>query len=328
MDNLSSLHSRLFSACASLLSPGGSRGSLLVLMYHRVLPEPDALLCDEPDARTFAAHMDVVRSTFNVIRLSEAIERMRTRSLPARAACITFDDGYANNFEVALPILAERKMPATVFVATQFIGGGRMFNDTVIEVVRGAQGELDLTHFNLGRYTVTDTRSRRAAVDAILEKLKYFDHAQRLATADAIAEASGVELPRNLMMSEAMIRGLHTQGMEIGAHTESHPILAKISEEDARREIFDGRAKLEAVIGEPVTTFAYPNGRPRRDYDRRHVEVVKACGFRGAVSTARGCARKNSDLFQIPRIAPWDRTATRFAGRMLKAYIDPAAERV
>jgi peptidoglycan/xylan/chitin deacetylase (PgdA/CDA1 family) len=328
MDRLSRFHTQLFSACARLLSPGGARGSLVVLMYHRVLPEPDALLADEPDARTFAAHMDVVRGAFTVIGLSEAIERMRTNSLPARAACITFDDGYANNFEVALPILKERRLPATVFVTTQFIGGGRMWNDTVIEVVRRAQGELDLARFDLGRYTLTDAPARRAAVDEILEKLKYFDHAERLRAADAIADGAGTELPRSLMMSEEMIRSLHAQGVEIGAHTESHPILAKISEADARREIFQSKATLEEILSAPITTFAYPNGRPRRDYDARHVELVKSCGFRGAVSTARGCARRSSDLFQIPRIAPWDRTAVRFAGRLLKTYIDPAAERV
>jgi peptidoglycan/xylan/chitin deacetylase (PgdA/CDA1 family) len=328
VDKLSSLQSRLFSTCSALLSPAGERGSLVVLMYHRVLPEPDALLLDEPDARTFAAHMDVVRSTFNVIGLTEAIERMRTRSLPSRAACITFDDGYANNFEVALPILAQRKLPATVFVTTQFIGGGRMFNDTIVEVVRHAGAELDLTRFDLGRYALTDAAARRAAIDAILEKLKYFDHGRRLATANEIAGTSGLALPQDLMMSETMIRGLHTGGVEIGAHTESHPILANISDEDARREIHESKARLEAVIGAPVATFAYPNGRPRRDYERRHVELVKSCGFRGAVSTARGCARRDSDLFQIPRMAPWDRTAVRFAGRLLKTYFDPPAEYV
>jgi peptidoglycan/xylan/chitin deacetylase (PgdA/CDA1 family) len=328
MDRLSSLQRSLFSACGSVLSPGGSRASLLVLMYHRVLPEPDPLLASEPDARTFAAHLDLVGSTFNVIALSEAIERLRTKSLPARAACITFDDGYANNFEVALPLLAARKLPATVFVSTLFIGGGRMWNDTVIEVVRRAHGELDLTGLGLRKYELGDIPARRAAVDIILDKLKYVEPQQRLQTVDAIAAHSGANLPKSLMMSEEMIRGLHARGVEIGAHTESHPILARISEDEARSEIARSKSVLEDVIGAPVTTFAYPNGRPRIDYDKRHVAIVKTCGFQGAVSTARGCARRNSDLFQIPRIAPWDRTAPRFAARLVSTYFSAPAETV
>lgn len=326
MDKLSTIQKMLFSACGSLLSPGGARGSLLVLMYHRVLREPDPLLADEPDARTFAAHMDLLQSTFNVIGLSEAIDRMKTNSLPKRAVCITFDDGYANNFEVALPILAARKLPATVFVTTQFIGGGRMWNDTVIEVVRRARGELDLGGFGLDKYPLVDMPARRAAFDAILNKLKYLEPAERLRTVEVIAECSGAELPNSLMMSEEMIRGLHAGGVEIGAHTQSHPILAKIPEEHARVEIARSKSILEDVIGAPVTTFAYPNGRPQTDYDKRHVALVKACGFQGAVSTARGCARRDADLFQIPRIAPWDRTAARFAARLVSTYIGSPAE--
>jgi peptidoglycan/xylan/chitin deacetylase (PgdA/CDA1 family) len=324
MDRLSGLQRALFAACGSVLSPAGSRGSLLVLMYHRVLTEPDPLLADEPDARTFAAHMDVVRDTCNVIGLGEALERLRTRSLPARAACVTFDDGYANNFEVALPILAERKMPATVFVATQFIGGGRMWNDTIIEVVRRAQGALDLRKFDLGQHLLDDIRSRRIAFDTILSKLKYFEYADRLRTAQEIAEIAGADLPENLMMSEDMIRKLHAHGVEIGAHTHSHPILTRLDDDQARREIVQSKQILESVIGAPVTTFAYPNGRPGVDYDGRHVEMVRSCGFSGAVSTARGCARRHSDLFQIPRVAPWDRTAPRFAARLIKTYFDSA----
>jgi peptidoglycan/xylan/chitin deacetylase (PgdA/CDA1 family) len=321
VNSLSALQRAALACAGALVSPGGARGSLVILMYHRVLPEPDPLLADEPDARLFAAHMDVVRSVFNVLPLSEAVARLQSNSLPPRAACVTFDDGYANNFDVALPILAARKLPATVFVTTQFIGGGRMWNDTVIEVVRRAAGELDLTRFGLSRYALTDMASRRAALDAILGVVKYLEPAERMRTVEAIAAASGAELPNDLMASAEKLRRLHASGVEIGAHTLSHPILAKIADDDARREIADSKAILEDVIGAPVSTFAYPNGRPHQDYCQRHIELVRQAGFMAAVATARGCVRKGSDLFQLPRIAPWDRTAFRFAARMVGAYL-------
>lgn len=326
MKNLSALEKLAFAAAGSLLSPAGRRGALLVLIYHRVLPEADPLLADEPDARTFAAHMDVVASAFNVLPLSEAAARLERGELPPRAACITFDDGYANNLEVALPILAQRKLPATVFITTQFIRGGRMWNDTVIEVVRRASGELDLTSFGLQRYVLADMDARRRSLDAILNGLKYLEPLERLRTVNEIAERAAVALPNDLMLSEDQIRKLHRAGVEIGAHTFSHPILTRIDEQAATAEIRSSKGTLEEVIGAPVTTFAYPNGRPQKDYGPRDVGLVRAAGFRAAVSTAWGCARRGADLHQLPRVAPWDRTAARFVGRMMSAYLGAAAQ--
>jgi peptidoglycan/xylan/chitin deacetylase (PgdA/CDA1 family) len=326
MNSLSHFQKSLFALAGSMLSPAGRRASLLVLIYHRVLPHPDPLLPDEPDARTFAAHMDAVASTFNVLPLSEASERLQRGALPSRAACITFDDGYANNLDVALPILAQRKLAATVFVTTEFIGGGCMWNDTLIEVVRRAPAELDLTAFGLQRYALTDANARRRSVESILGAIKYLEPAARLRTVAEITARAGVELPDGLMLRADQIRALHRAGIEIGAHTRSHPILTRIDEHAAAAEIRGSKATLEDVIGAPVTTFAYPNGRPQLDYGARDVALAKAAGFRAAVSTAWGCARRGADPHQLPRIAPWDRTALRFVGRMMSTYVGSAAQ--
>ncbi len=326
MQSLSFMGQLGFRTAAGLLSPAGKRASLLVLIYHRVLAQPDPLLPSEPDAARFAAHMDLLASLFNVLPLTEAATRLRQGSLPARAACITFDDGYTNNLDVALPILAARKLPATVFVSTGFIGGGRMWNDTLIEAVRAASGELDLQSLDLGVYPLPDMAARRAAIDALIGKLKYLEPSQRLHKVEEIAGRAGVTLPGNLMMSDSQIRSLHRGGVEIGAHTINHPILARLDDDQSRREILDSKKVLEDITGAAVTSFAYPNGRPVQDYEARHVGIVRSCGFDTAVSTAWGAAAANADLFQLPRIAPWDRTATRFAIRMVKAYVDPSAK--
>lgn len=326
MQPLSAIGRLGFRTAASMLSPAGKSASLLVLIYHRVLAGPDSLLPDEPDAVRFAAHMDLLASLFNVLPLTEAATRLKGGSLPARAACITFDDGYTNNLEVALPILSARKLPATVFISTGFIGGGRMWNDTIIETVRAADAELDLSKLDLGVYALPDVAARRKAIDALIGKLKYLEPEQRLHRVNEIAEAAGVSLPGNLMMSESQIKALHGGGIEIGAHTVNHPILTRLDDDQSRREILSSKRTLEDITGAPVTSFAYPNGRPLRDYESRHVGIVQGCGFTTAVSTAWGAARKTADIFQLPRIAPWDRTATRFALRMVKAYADPPAK--
>ncbi|HEY8507085.1 MAG TPA: polysaccharide deacetylase family protein [Steroidobacteraceae bacterium] len=307
---------------ANLLSPGGARASLLVLIFHRVLPAPDDLLVDEPDAAAFAAQMDLIRELFNVLVFSEAVERLASGSLPPRAVAITFDDGYSNNLEVAAPILAARGMRATFFITTGFITGGRMWNDTVIEAVRAARESLDASELGLGVLQLPDMQARRRAVDAILSQLKYREPAERIRIGEVLAERAGLTSESRLMMDESQLRRLHSMGMEIGAHCVTHPILSRIPPERAREEIVESKHRLQDVIGSPVKVFAYPNGRPGQDYTREHVAMVREAGFTAAASTAWGASARGSDTLQIPRIAPWDQSSLRYALRMLRGFTE------
>lgn len=302
----------------NLLSPAGSGARLSILIYHRVLPEPDPLLGGESDASSFAAQIACVVARFNVLSLSDAIDRLYRDALPARALCITFDDGYADNHSVALPILRRLCVPATFFVTTGYLDGGRMWNDTVIESVRRASGpELDLTKLSFGIYPLISLEDRRRAVYGLLRAVKYRAKAEREDTVAAIADVAGKDLPNDLMMSRKQVQELRRAGMEIGAHTVTHPILARIDKDDAEREIADGKAELEAIIGEPVRWFAYPNGKPVEDYAADHVIMTRRIGFRAAVTTSWGVSRRESDPFQLPRFTPWDRTHGRFSLRLL-----------
>ena len=109
---------------------------------------------------------------------------------------------------------------------------------------------------------------------------------------------------------------MRRQGMLIGAHTVSHPILAKLGRAEARQELRTSKSRLEALLGESVQLFAYPNGKPDDDYDIGTVGLVKEAGFEAAMSTAWGHADAGTDPYQVPRFTPWDRTRVRFALRM------------
>jgi peptidoglycan/xylan/chitin deacetylase (PgdA/CDA1 family) len=317
---LSQWQTTLLRGAGSFVAAGGPHASLLVLIYHRVLATPDPLLPTEPSAAEFAAQMDLVKSLCHVLPLGEAIERLLSGTLPPRALCVTFDDGYANNRSVAAPILAQRRLPATVFVATGFIGRGRMWNDTVIESVRRAGAELDLARLGLGCYRLSDDVSKRRAIDEILGALRYKEFETRRAAVATIAECVGHALPNDLMMTEQHIKELPSFGIEVGAHTIEHPILAQIDGERAWQEVAGSKAVLEEITGRQVSMFAYPNGRPRRDYDRSHVEMVRKAGFEAAVSTAWGAAGPRADRHQIPRSRPWEKSPLRFAARLLATY--------
>jgi peptidoglycan/xylan/chitin deacetylase (PgdA/CDA1 family) len=302
-----------------VLAPHGSRSRLTVLIFHRVRPRIDPLFPTEPDAAAFEAQLRWVKSWFNIIPLTDAVAGLREGTLPARPLCITFDDGYADNATLALPILRKLGLHATFFIATAYLNGGRMWNDTVIEAVRRAPGpSLDLAEAGLGQFAIGSDDERRAAIASLLRQLKYLAKGERLSKAQALADTVGVALPNDLMLTDGQVRELHSAGMTIGAHTVTHPILAALGDAEARSEIAEGKRALERLIGKPVTLFAYPNGKPQRDYTSAHVAIVRELGFRAAVSTAAGTVSAGDDAYQIPRFTPWDNTRWRYGLRLAR----------
>lgn len=302
----------------SIAALGGVRQRLSILIYHRVLPQPDPLFPDELDAARFERQLALVNDCFRLVPLRDGLRGLREGALPPRAACITFDDGYADNAEIALPILQRHGAPATFFVASGFLDGGRMWNDTVIELVRRAPATVDLTRAGFGVLQLDTIAQRQAAIGALLGQLKYLPLEQRQERVDLLCKLIPVALPDDLMMRSAQVRQLHAAGMEIGGHTVRHPILARIDAAAARREIADGKEALEALTGSPVRSFAYPNGKPGQDYLAEHARMAREIGFDAAVSTSWGAAGPASDPFQLPRFTPWDQGRARFVLRMLQ----------
>ncbi len=300
-----------------LLSPAGDGARLSVLIFHRVRPERDPLFPDDPDAAAFEALLRRLTSWCNVLPLPEAVARLRRGTLPGRSLCITFDDGYADNCTVALPILRRLGVSATFFIATGYQSGGCMWNDRVIEAVRAATGpHFDLSDLNLGVHAVGTVEDRQRAIPNLLGALKYRSPGERERTADAIARRAPAAHLRGLMMTREQVRELHASGMTVGAHTVTHPILARMPDDLAREENVESKRALEGQLGVPVTAFAYPNGKPGRDYAAVHVAMVREAGFEAAVSTAWGVASRTSDPLQIPRFTPWDRAPWRFGVRL------------
>jgi peptidoglycan/xylan/chitin deacetylase (PgdA/CDA1 family) len=324
----------MFRLLGNLLSPSGDRARLSILMFHRVLEQPDPLLPDEIDAAAFDQHMRFVRREFNVLPLDEACARLARNSLPSRAMSLTFDDGYANNADVALPILERHGLTATFFVATSFLDGSTMFNDDIIEIVRTAPArQHDLSAFGLGSTVignsvddVEDTASRRALIAALIPRIKYASLDERRCWITRLASTIGGRVPRDLMMRPDAVRRLADHGMQIGGHTVNHPILMQLNDSSAEREIVDGKHMLEDIIGKPVTLFAYPNGKPGGDYDARHAAIVRRAGFEAAVSTVNGVADRNTDRFQLPRCGLWNQSPRRVAARLLVNCLRPVTQ--
>ncbi len=317
---MSKLVSPLFRFLATRLSPAGPKARLSILIFHRVLAAPDPLFPGEATVESFDAQMGLLKSLFNVLPLPEAVERLQAGTLPARAAAITFDDGYADNLTLALPILQKHGLHATFFIATSYLNGGHMFNDTVIESIRRSpHPQLDLSDLGLGRHDLGSDAAKAVAIGKILPQVKYQPLDAREDAVAQIADRAGVSsLPSDLMMTTRQLQALHAAGMEIGGHTHRHPILAKLDDAGAQAEIAAGKAWLEETLGDRVRLFAYPNGKPGTDYLPEQAEIVRGLGFDAAVSTQRGVSNRQSDVFQLPRFTPWDVNRTAYALRLLQ----------
>lgn len=301
-----------------VLSPPGARARLSTFIFHRVLRTPDPLLPDEPDAAAFDAMLGWIGSQFQVLDPLEACERLAAGALPARAAAITFDDGYRDNHDVALPLLDKHGMKAAFFIATGFTGGGAMFNDRVIEAVRACRADrLDVSGIGLGVHGLHDDGQRRAAVGSLLTAVKHLEPTRRARAVDGLVQAAGADAPVDLMMGEAQLRQLAARGMRVGGHTRTHPILRVLDDASAQREIAGGRDDLLAITGEAPRLFAYPNGRLGDDFEARHADFVRDAGFGFAFTTHGGVSDIATPPYLLRRFTPWDRTRTRFGARSL-----------
>lgn len=294
---------------------------MTVLNYHRVLPEADPLQPpDQIDAACFEGHMRAARACFNVLPLPQALDMLDQGKLPVRALSITFDDGYEDNHSVALPILRRYGLPATFFICTGYLGNGLMFNDIVTESVRRAPGaNVDLNWLGLGLRPVGNMADKQCLSKELVQFVKYLPAEQRQETCDRLWQICAGQTARpTLMMVPEHVQELSRLGMTIGGHTHTHPILTKITLDEARQDILLNRQTLRDITGQAPLLFAYPNGRPNTDYQRAHRDLVEEAGYRAAVNTARGIATRENDIFQLPRFAPWNVSPTRFTLHLLK----------
>ncbi|MEL7185052.1 MAG: polysaccharide deacetylase family protein [Pseudomonadota bacterium] len=283
------------------------------------MEEKDALRPDEPSRTEFKNDLDIIKSLFNVLSVPNAAQRLVDGTLPARAACITFDDGYLNNHEIAAPMLEEAGLPATFYIATGAIESGIMWNDLVIETFARSRHTPKFTGAKLKKNS--EQSSGYAAVNNVISAIKYKPLNERWQLAQEFYTANTSDAVPRLMMTPDRIQDLSKRGFDIGGHTVNHPILAEMSDEDAANEIKNSIAWLAEVTGKRAYSFAYPNGKPGVDYNERHSQMVAGAGCKAAFSTTWGVGKSSSSQYEIPRIGPWWRTGRSVSTGLLRLYL-------
>ena len=274
---------------------------LTVLNYHRI----DNAFREDFDTfrpnvsatpSEFAAQMDHVSRKYNVISGTELVAFIKGRhQLPDHAAIITFDDGYYDNYANAYPILKARNLPAIIFLATDFIGSRQPFFWDLIAYcffhTKKEQAQLPL----LGAQSWADRPTRDVVMQRLIETLKKISDMQKQKVIDQLPQILGVDLPdeafKNLMISWSDAKELSENDIELGAHTASHPILTRISLGDTSDELSKSKQHIEAEIGKPTLSFAYPNGQPS-DFNNEVVDRVQQAGFEIAFTLLPGPTRR------------------------------------
>ena len=329
----------MFRFLRDLLGRRPPGGRTLILLYHRVADaETDPqLLCVAP--RRFAEQLEVLRRRCRVLPLAEVCrEGVRADGPPT--AVVTFDDGYADNLLNAKPILAAADVPATVFVATGKVGGAEEFWWDELERLllvpgRGA-GPLRLPiggeelSFDLGcdvtptpEWNVlspTDPTPRHHAYRVLSSRIRPLHPSEReaaLARLRAWANADATGRASHRVMTPEELRAL-TQGglVEIGAHTVSHPVLAALAKKAQAEEVRSSKLALEAILGQPVSSFSYPFGS-RSDYTPTTRSIVRQAGFARACANVEGLADPGAQRYELPRMIVRDWDADTFERQLL-----------
>jgi peptidoglycan/xylan/chitin deacetylase (PgdA/CDA1 family) len=262
---------------------------ITVLAYHRV-GEPSSA---GPFANTFdvrperlESDLAFVKRWFDVIGVDDLIAHRRGGALPPNPVMITFDDGYVDNHDVALPILERAGVKATFFIATSFVDERRLFWwDRISYLVQSSTRDaIAITYPE--PLTLRLGAEREASARLLLDIVKQRYALDLPRFMDGIAEAAGVALGREeerrladrVLMTWEQVRDLRARGMDVQSHSSAHRVLQTVPLAELARDLTGAREKLEAVLGEPVRTIAYPVGPSIAD-DPAIRAVVRAAGY-------------------------------------------------
>lgn len=326
---------------------GFSKG--LILMYHRINEvslDPWGLCVSRPH---FAEHLEVLRKHVRVVPLQQVATQIQGKTQSGAWAALTFDDGYADNLHNAKPLLEHYEVPATVFLATGYIGAEREFwwddlekvfllPEILPDILRlhidDQKHEWNLgssAHYSQDSYRQwqnwrgwDEAPSRRHSlyheVRQLLQPLH--DDMRRGVLDELLTWAHIHEEARSThrVLSSQEAVALSQGGLiEVGAHTVTHPRLSEIPLSRQQEEIYASKAYLEELLGHPVTSFAYPFGS-QADFTADTRDLVRSAGFFCACSTVASVVGDDTDLLQLPRVAVQDWDGDEFARQLVKWY--------
>ena len=308
--------SLLVRALSGIPTPGG-----VILRYHSVSSDSgwagDYLqesLVVRPDV--FDRQLALLTRRHKIVGVGEIVKALLEGSpVDRRTVAITFDDGYEDNYRVALPILLRHDATATFYITTGAISDRDvLWPVKVRRAVRCSdRAAIDLSFIPDGPVDLSTPPSREAAVRRLTGGIKSIPAREARDAIKEVIEAcgpAGASGDRRVLMNEDEIRGMRDAGMTIGAHTVSHFNLPSLESSDVEAEVRSSKATLETILSTEVADFAYPDGRTGRHCDGRVATIVAEQGFRSAVTSIAGAVTGRDSPYGIPRLGVYGRHAS------------------
>jgi len=290
-----------------------NRHKVLIVMYHGVTNLSTPLFCWwQLPFEKFEWQINFLKKNYTILPLREVAEKLRrNETLPENVAVITFDDGYRNNLTVAYPLLKKLGIPATIFLATDFIGSKNLlWHDLLYFIVRKTKKQaLDLTKHGQASYDLSTPVKRRFAVDQISDYLKTVSLDEKYKILEKIRSDLDQEgflenFPDFEMLRWEEVKAMADEGLvDFGGHSCKHEILSKLSTPSLKEEIVTSCKKVQK--NDEPTMFAYTNGR-RQDFDERAKAILVDENALCALTTISGLNSASQDMYELKRISIGD----------------------
>jgi len=280
---------------------GRSTSELLVLAYHRVLPDvseteyPFDLDLVSADPEQFDWQMSWISRNFTPLAVSEIVDRLdKGKALPAGAVAVTFDDGFMDNYTYAYPVLRSRNIPACIFLSTDYVGKGTPYwFEAIAQLLLSAPvGSIRLPIVEGLLPRADDRRIRRQDIQLVLSELKRLPDELRRINLNALKQQMSDLVDARVgfgayAMDWSHVGEMFRSGIEFGSHGASHAVLSRLNATDLARELTESRLAIERVTGAPVTAIAYPVGGEDSIGDRV-VAAARDAGYRMGFTYLRG----------------------------------------
>jgi len=305
---MSALH---YSGAGRVVAPV-ARGDGIIFMLHSVHPappgpfEPNRILRVTP-AFLEAAIEEVRAAGYDIVSLDEVARRTTEGPGQRPFASFTLDDGYRDNHEFAYPVFKRMGVPFAIYVATDYVDAKGELWWLVLEETIKKVDHLEVTIGNhIRRHTTRTSAEKYAAFHAIYWALRALPEHELRATVKGLAARAGYDaasLCAELIMTWDEVRALAQDPLvTIGAHTCHHLALAKLSMSEARAEIRESVARIEAELGRPCRHFSYPYG-DETSAGEREFALADEFGLLTAVTTRKGVIRRShaTRLTALPR---------------------------
>ncbi len=288
---------------------------VVVLMYHRVLPTGADTYSEEGiivTPETFDRHLSFLKRYFRPLSLEQLTESLQQGArLPSRGCLITFDDGWHDNVANAQPLLHQHQMPATVFLATDYVGSETCFWQERLarRMFRAGEREgqaraLVEAHTQTGVHLLPEAQRRRVIRLAVtsMKQWPVADRARYENDLDRALTEAGIHVDHNgedrFMDWSDVVRLASPSLLSAAAHGCSHVPLTAIGAVSAEHELVAARERLETAIGQPISGIAYPNG----NYDESVIRLARQAGYRIGFTTQRGLVAEGDHALKLRRL--------------------------